>query len=99
MAFLQRVINGGGRIFREYGFGRKRIDILVEYKDARYVLELKVFHGAKTKLEGLEQLRGYMDQSNAHEGHLLIFNKDPQIIWEDKIYQEVIDKKITVWGM
>jgi len=28
-AFLQRVINGGGRIEREYGFGRKRTDLCV----------------------------------------------------------------------
>ena len=28
-AFLQRVVNGGGRIEREYGFGRKRTDLCV----------------------------------------------------------------------
>ncbi len=28
-AFLQRIINSGGRVEREYGLGRKRVDILV----------------------------------------------------------------------
>ena len=30
MAFLQRVVNGGGRIEREYGLGRGRLDLIVE---------------------------------------------------------------------
>ena len=28
-AFLQRIVNGGGRIEREYGLGRRRTDLLV----------------------------------------------------------------------
>ena len=31
MAFMQRVVNGGGYIDREYGIGRKRMDLLVRY--------------------------------------------------------------------
>ena len=31
MAFLQRIINGGGRIHREYALGRKRMDLLIEW--------------------------------------------------------------------
>ncbi len=31
MAFLQRVVNGGGFIDREYGVGRRRIDLLVRW--------------------------------------------------------------------
>jgi hypothetical protein len=31
MAFLQRIINGGGKIHREYALGRKRMDLLVEW--------------------------------------------------------------------
>ncbi len=30
-AFLQRIINGGGRISREYGLGRKRTDLFIEW--------------------------------------------------------------------
>ena len=28
-AFLQRIINGGGRVDREYGLGRKRVDLFL----------------------------------------------------------------------
>ena len=36
MAFLQRVVNGGGVVTREYGIGRRRIDLLIQwpYADA-----------------------------------------------------------------
>jgi len=30
-AFLQRIINGGGRISREYGLGRRRTDLAIEW--------------------------------------------------------------------
>ncbi len=30
-AFLQRIINGGGRIHREYALGRKRTDLFIEW--------------------------------------------------------------------
>ncbi len=51
-AFLQRIINGGGRINREYGLGRKRTDLYIEWpvdeaqgfygEVQRIVLELKI---------------------------------------------------------
>src|SRR5262249_20072573 len=74
MAFLQRVVNGGGFIDREYGIGRGRIDLLVRwpYRDAgggrawqREALELKVWRD-KTKdplAKGLEQLDGYLEKT------------------------------------
>ena len=57
-AFLQRVVNGGGRIEREYGLGRGRTDLLIvwpqrgsgdagntERRPARkFVIECKVLH-------------------------------------------------------
>jgi hypothetical protein len=30
-AFLQRIVNGGGRIEREYGLGRGRTDLLLRW--------------------------------------------------------------------
>jgi hypothetical protein len=31
MAFLQRVVNGGGQVEREYAAGRGRMDLAVEF--------------------------------------------------------------------
>ncbi|MEA3545903.1 MAG: AAA-like domain-containing protein, partial [Thermodesulfobacteriota bacterium] len=55
-AFLQRIINGGGRINREYALGRKRTDLTIEWPldekqgffgpVQRIVIELKIRYGA-----------------------------------------------------
>ena len=45
-AFLQRIVNGGGRIEREYGLGTRRTDLFIEYfyedKKQEIVIELKI---------------------------------------------------------
>ncbi len=104
MAFLQRIINGGGKIHREYALGRKRVDLLVEWLAGkqRIVIELKVKRGKKTINEGLVQTAEYMDTNNATEGHLVVFDRALDKSWDEKIYykQEHIGNKIiSVWGM
>lgn len=107
-AFLQRIVNGGGRIEREYGLGRGRTDLLVIWPwpggEQRVVIELKIQHKsrAKTVAQGLEQTWHYFDRSDAEAAHLVIFNRDEAVPWAEKVYQveEVFnDLSITVWGM
>jgi hypothetical protein len=111
MAFLQRLINGGGTINREYALGKKRVDIGItwpvhlntgEIKKQRFAIELKIKHGEDTLKKGLEQTAGYMDTYAATEGHLVIFDRDPTKTWEEKISNEILtfaSKKIHVWTM
>lgn len=102
MAFLQRIINGGGSISREYALGRGRVDLLIQWQKQRIVLELKVKRREKTLLEGLEQTAKYMDGAQATEGHLLIFDRDPDLSWEQKFstHQESFQNRtIHVWKM
>ena len=87
MAFLQRIINGGGTIYREYALGRGRVDLIVSWQKQRIVLELKVKRGEKTLAEGLEQTAKYMDTASATEGYLLIFDRDPKKSWQEKFRQ------------
>ncbi len=100
MAFLQRVINGGGKINREYALGTGRVDLLVIFREQRIVIELKIGHHPKYVQDGLQQTAKYMDTSNATTGHLVIF--DPSnTSWDEKMYrrvEEVQGKKITIWG-
>lgn len=102
MAFLQRIINGGGKIHREYALGTDRVDLLITWPKQRIVVEIKVWRGeTKTLVKGLEQTAGYMDTSNATEGHLIIFDRQEKS-WDEKIYnrlEHVGTKDITVWGM
>ena len=107
-AFLQRIVNSGGRVEREYGLGRKRTDLLViwPYKGRRQkaVIELKVLYGSrqKTVAEGLGQTRDYMDLCATDEGHLLIFDRDANKAWSEKVFRRAEPCRgatITIWGM
>ncbi|MDR0823075.1 MAG: PD-(D/E)XK nuclease domain-containing protein, partial [Endomicrobium sp.] len=64
-AFLQRVLNGGGHIDREYAAGRGRMDLRVEYKDKSYIIEIKMIRDYNNfeiiKEEGLQQIKKYRD--------------------------------------
>ena len=110
-AFLQRIVNGGGRIEREYGLGYGRTDLLVVWpfgagEVSRTVIECKVLHrrhGLETTIaRGLEQTARYMDRCGTRAGHLVIFDPDPDKSWDRKVYRR--DERcgghsIVVWGM
>jgi hypothetical protein len=107
-AFLQRIINSGGRIDREYGLGRRRTDLLIIWKHStgvqKVVIELKILYKTMdaTIAKGLEQTADYMDKSGADEGHLVIFDRREGRKWEDKIFQKEAEsegKVVKVWGM
>ncbi|MDJ0703487.1 MAG: hypothetical protein QNJ46_09425 [Leptolyngbyaceae cyanobacterium MO_188.B28] len=113
-AFLQRILNGGGRLTREYGLGRKRTDLFIEWPldeaqgflgpVQRIVLELKILHKSRQAAlaEGLPQTADYADKSGAEEAHLICFNRDPNIAWDDKLFDQLKthqDRTIHIWGM
>ncbi len=93
MGFLQRVVNGGGRVTREYASGRGRLDLLVEYGPDRFVIELKRVPPAHVPLEtvreeGIAQLCGYLDQLGLDEGWMLVFDQRPGRSWEQRLWRE-----------
>ncbi len=77
MAFLHRVVNGGGTITREYAIGRGRMDLLVEFKGDRWAIELKVWRDGKADplTDGLAQLDQYMSGLGLDVGWLVIFDR------------------------
>ena len=93
MAFLQRILNGGGRIEREYAAGRGRMDLAVEYNGKWFIIEIKLLHDYETpqlvEEEGLEQIKGYRDKIDAKaQSYLVIFDrrsKSLQLPWEERI--------------
>jgi DNA polymerase III delta prime subunit len=91
VAFLQRIVNGGGFVDCEYGVGRGRIDVLVRkpYTDAdgkpavqREVVELKVRRARQGNplRDGLVQLDGYLARLGLDSGTLLIFDRRPDTV-------------------
>jgi hypothetical protein len=102
MAFLQRVVNGGGRIAREMAAGAGRLDLCLIYEERKYPIELKIRRGKKYMEEGLEQTARYMDVYGCSEGWLAVFDRRPDVRREDKIYmkKETVDgKTVTVAGL
>ncbi|QEP41887.1 ATP-binding protein [Ectothiorhodospiraceae bacterium BW-2] len=110
-AFLQRIINGGGRIQREYALGRKRTDLTIEWSldeaqgffgpVQRIVVELKLQRGDLEELiaKGITQTLDYADGCGAEESHLLIFNRDPKVSWEEKLwYCPARENQPHLWG-
>lgn len=104
MAFLQRIVNGGGTIDREYGVGRRRIDLLVRFpytkKDGtraeqRRALEVKVWRkGEKNPLaKGLAQLDDYLAGLGLSRGTLVIFDARGRLAKQRVRKEDVLTKR------
>ena len=107
-AHLQRIVNGGGRIEREYALGRGRTDLLIVWphggRERRFVVECKVLRRGleRTVAEGVEQTRRYLDRCDAEAGHLIVFDREPERTWEEKIFRRAPSGDgvpVTIWGM
>ena len=110
-AFLQRIVNSGGRVGREHGLGRRRADLLIEWPEGevvrKYVVECKVRHEGRrlerTVAEGVEQTAEYMDICRAEAGHLVVFDRGEARSWDEKVFRDrrtaESGVEIAVWGM
>lgn len=101
MAFLQRIVNGGGRIEREMALGNGRTDLAVFWKKQVIALELKIRHDSLSRTDGLDQLSAYLDKLGKPHGYLVIFDKRPstEFPWEERIrwkLEQHEGKEITV---
>jgi hypothetical protein len=85
MAFLQRVVNGGGRIEREYGLGRGALDLMVEWRGQRHAIEVKLRRDAETEQDALDQLARYLDHAGLGEGWLVMFDLRSTLPWEQRL--------------
>lgn len=82
MAYLQRIVNGGGYIDREYAVGSGRIDLCVRWplaagKRQRFALELKVWRRGRPDplAAGLRQLGDYLERLGLDRGTLIVFDR------------------------
>jgi hypothetical protein len=80
MAWLQRVVNGGGTIDREYAVGAGRIDLAIRWPAPaglqRWAVELKVWRAGQSDplIKGLTQLSAYLDRLGLETGTLVLFD-------------------------
>ena len=86
MAFLQRIVNGGGRIDREYALGKGALDLLVTWTKQRVAIEVKLRRDSETEAEAIEQVAGYLDRLGLDEGWLVLFDLRASTTWEERLY-------------
>ncbi|NUN67288.1 AAA family ATPase (plasmid) [Pseudanabaena biceps] len=77
MAFLHRVVNGGGTLEREYAIGSGRMDICLHYGKVTLAMELKVWADKRADplKEGLPQIDKYLSGLSLNTGWLVIFDR------------------------
>ena len=84
LTYLSPIINGVGTFsIEEQTRDRKRMDIVIHYLGKRYIIEMKIWHGAKYNADGEEQVMGYLDRYGLDTGYMLSFsfnkNKEPGV--------------------
>lgn len=77
MAFLHRVVNGGGTLEREYAIGSDRMDLCLRYGAVTLGMELKVWRDGRPDPAkvGLRQLDRYLAGLGQERGWLVIFDQ------------------------
>jgi len=109
MAFLQRVVNGGGQVEREYAAGRGRVDLAVKYGNKWSIIEIKLINrqGRQRTLDkGLEQISRYRDSIDPDApSYLVIFDRTSagrKKSWEERLTRDEVlqndGRKIVVIG-
>lgn len=93
MAFLHRVVNGGGTLEREYAIGSDRMDLCLRYKDVTLGIELKVWREKKRdpQTEGIEQLESYLGRLGLDFGWLFVFDRRKNALpMEERLSTQVV---------
>ena len=92
MAFLHRVINGGGTLEREYAIGCDRMDLCLQYGAVTLGIEIKVQRDDRRNqlVRGLEQIDGYLARLGLGFGWLVIFDRRANVLnIEDRLRTEI----------
>jgi hypothetical protein len=75
LAFIRPIINGIGFDFKEVQVSEeKRLDIVITFKNKKYIIELKIWRGENYHREGLRQLCDYLDRQHETTGYLLVYD-------------------------
>jgi len=91
MGYLQRVVNGGGYVDREYAVGTGRVDLQIRWpfkapdgsrQVQRAAAELKVWRDGRPNplSRGLQQLDRYLDRLGLDTGTLIVFDQRPDAL-------------------
>jgi hypothetical protein len=103
MAFLHRVVNGGGTLEREYAIGRDRMDLCLRYGSVMLGIEIKVQRDDRRDqlVRGVEQIEGYLARLGLDSGWLVIFDRRKEVLPIEKrlrseLHHTEVGRAITV---
>jgi len=97
MAYLQRVVNGGGRIEREFAVGTRRADLVLDFGGQREVIELKLADSPRALVRGLDQVVHYAQRLGRDRGYLILFDRASTLPWDDRgQVEEQVHHGVTV---
>jgi len=98
LSYLRPFINGIGFYHIESETrNQRRMDIVVDYGNDQFIIELKIWDGEKYHQEAYEQLLDYMEVKKAKTGYLLTFNfrkganKERRVEWVEITGRKIFD--------
>ncbi len=98
LSYLRPIINGKGFDFKEPHVGdERRMDIVITYREKRYVLALKIWRGQQYHEAGLAQLSDYLDSYGLKEGFLLIYDFSKNKRYKEEIIPFQDKQLFAVW--
>ena len=75
LTYLSPIINGTGTYsIEEQTRDHKRMDVVIHYRGKRYIIEMKIWRGAKYNADGEKQIMEYLDYFGLSTGYMLSFN-------------------------
>ncbi|MBR2605218.1 MAG: AAA-like domain-containing protein [Clostridia bacterium] len=75
LLYVRPIINGTGNYYVESQTrNNKRMDLVIDYKGERFVIELKIWHGSKYHADGEGQLVGYLRRMKLNKGYMLTYS-------------------------
>lgn len=99
LTYLSPIINGTGTYsIEEQTRSHKRMDVVIHYRGNRYVIEMKIWRGAKYNADGEHQVMEYLDYFGLDVGYMVTFcfnrNKKPGIsevrFGEKTLYEGIV---------
>jgi len=98
LTYLRPLINGAGfyHIESETRNGN-RTDLIIDFNDEQFIVELKIWHGEQKHEKAHEQLIEYLNSKNKSNGYLLTFDfrkrraKKPSAKWVRKGKKRFLD--------
>ena len=75
LLYIRPIINGTGNYYVESQTrDNKRMDLVIDYRGERFIIELKIWRGEKYHTEGEHQLAGYLKRMRLDKGYLLTYS-------------------------